>query len=270
MDMKQMVESIVRELLKAMKADSLEQPKVLYVFADSTAHEAYTNHFILLKNYGIRHDMLLLDGETSGWLGKHRVESGGPGKVIAVDEFAPAPLEVPHEYQGVVIPEIDLDNAARAALGLRGTVISDILFSALVTNKFVLLGDDISGLQRADRRTLQTLTLPKPYADLLHSYKRQISALGAEFAPRDRLAELAVHHCGLAPQSAGGPPANPAPTAAVVAFEGRLVSEEWITRQLKTNPTFTRLMLGHDTILSPLAKDLLKDKGISVDFADER
>ncbi|MDB4868143.1 MAG: hypothetical protein JWR03_2476 [Cohnella sp.] len=270
MDMKQMVESIVRELVQAIEAETVEQPRVLYVFGDSTAHEAYTDHFILLKNHGIRHDMLFLDGETSGWLGKHRIESGGPGKVIAVDEFAPAPLEVPLEYDGIVIPEIDLDNAGRAALGMRGTVMSEIIFAALVLGKFVLLGDDVSGLKRADRRTLKTLVLPKPYANLFNYYKREISSFGAEFAPREQLAELAVLKCGAKVGISHSPMDERSESTASVTFEGRLVSEEWVKREIKGNKTFDRLTVGKGTILSPSAKDLLKEKGISVHYADER
>jgi hypothetical protein len=272
MDIKQLVESIVRELVNKMEAQTVRRlPKVLYVFDDSTANQAYTDHFILLKNNGIRHDMLLLDGETSGWLGKHKIESGGPGKVIAVDEYAPVPLEVPQEYDGIVIPEIDLDNAARAALGMRGTVVSEIIFAALTLNKFVLLGENVSGLKRADRRTLKTLALPKAYAELFDSYKRDMASFGADFAPRERLAELAVLKCGGGVGAhTGYVPENRTAIEESVTFEGRLVSEKWVRLQLKTTPSWNRLTVGKGTIFSPLAKDLLKEKGISVHIADER
>jgi hypothetical protein len=268
MEIKQLVESIVREIVTAIEPEIAKPPKVLYVFGDSTAHEAYTDHFILLQNHGIAHDLMFLDGETSAWLGKHRIESGGPGKVIAVDEFAPAPLEVPLEYDGVVIPEIDIDNMGRASLGIRGTVLSEVIFASLVTGKFVLIGEDVSGLKRADRRTLKTLTLPKPYQNLFDYYKQELSMYGAEFGLRVKLAEMVVAKCGS--QRAGGEEAatsssNPDPDI----FQGRLVSADWVKQQLK-NTNFTRLTLGKGTILSPLAKDMLKEKGISVLYADER
>ncbi|KEQ27054.1 hypothetical protein [Paenibacillus tyrfis] len=287
MEIKPMIESIVRELVQAMQAEQAKKPKVLYLFCDSTAHEAFTDHFILLKNSGICYDMLFLDGETSSWLGLHKIECAGPGKIIAADEYAPAPLELPLEYDGIVIPEIDVDNAARAAQGLKGTVKAEILFSALVLNKFVLIGDDIPGLKRADRRTLKTLTLPKPYIKLFERYKRELAALGAEFAPQKLLAEAVVRKCGVAqhqtgneapargtssPEAAGGAHsevANVSTTAAGSSvFEGKLLTAEWVKRQTDTAPDVRKLILGKGTIVSPLAADLLKEKDVAVQYAE--
>lgn len=281
-----MIESIVRELVQAMQAEQAKKPKVLYLFCDSTAHEAFTDHFILLKNSGICYDMLFLDGETSSWLGLHKIECAGPGKIIAADEYAPAPLELPLEYDGIVIPEIDVDNAARAAQGLKGTVKAEILFSALVLNKFVLIGDDIPGLKRADRRTLKTLTLPKPYVKLFERYKRELAALGAEFAPQKLLAEAVVRKCGVEqrqpvseapargtsspePVNAQAGVANSSAAAADSAvFEGKLLTAEWVKRQTDTAPDVRKLILGKGTIVSPLAADLLREKDVAVQYAE--
>ncbi|WP_010499898.1 hypothetical protein [Paenibacillus elgii] len=286
MEIKPMIESIVRELVQAMQAEQAKKPKVLYLFCDSTAHEAFTDHFILLKNSGICYDMLFLDGETSSWLGLHKIECAGPGKIIAADEYAPAPLELPLEYDGIVIPEIDVDNAARAAQGLKGTVKAEILFSALVLNKFVLIGDDIPGLKRADRRTLKTLTLPKPYVKLFERYKRELAALGAEFAPQKLLAEAVVRKCGVAQHQPGNEaPArstsSPEPVSAQAGvanvntavagstvFEGKLLTAEWVKRQTDTAPDVRKLILGKGTIVSPLAADLLKEKDVAVQYAE--
>ncbi|NEN86199.1 hypothetical protein [Paenibacillus elgii] len=286
MEIKPMIESIVRELVQAMQAEQAKKPKVLYLFCDSTAHEAFTDHFILLKNSGICYDMLFLDGETSSWLGLHKIECAGPGKIIAADEYAPAPLELPLEYDGIVIPEIDVDNAARAAQGLKGTVKAEILFSALVLNKFVLIGDDIPGLKRADRRTLKTLTLPKPYVKLFERYKRELADLGAEFAPQKLLAEAVVRKCGVAqhqpdkeaparstsspePVSAQAGITNGSTAAAgSTVFEGKLLTAEWVKRQTDTAPDVRKLILGKGTIVSPLAADLLKEKDVAVQYAE--
>ncbi|MBP1966456.1 hypothetical protein [Paenibacillus aceris] len=274
MEIKQMVEAIIRELL----AQQVTRPKVLYLFYDSTAHEAFTDHFITLNIHGIDHDLMFLDGEASCWLGKHKIECGGRGKTIASDEFAPAPLEVPLEYEGIVIPEIDLDNAARAALGMKGTIVSEIIFAALVQHKFVLIGEDISGLKRADRRTLQTLTLPTPYRNLFDYYKMELQMYGVEFAPMKLLAEKAVStiraetpQTPTAPTAEGAAsvsPAAPTPEYATVVYDGRLVSAEWITRELR-NQSFGSLRVGKQTIISALAQDMLKDRGITIEYIAE-
>jgi hypothetical protein len=273
-EIKQMVESIVRELFDSLEKQAAKRPKVLYIFYDSKAHEAFTDHFIWLDNHQMDHDILFLDGEASAWLGKHQIECGGRGKTITSDEFAPSPLEVPLEYEGIVIPEIDLDNAARAALGLKGTIISEIIFSTLVQNKFVLIGDDIPGLKRADRRTLKTLTLPKPYVKLFDYYKLELQMYGVEFGPLKQLAEIAVNKLG----SGSGTKVAEADKSVKagehvndngrIVYEGRLISADWVTRESK-NKTFRTLAVGKKTIISSLAKDMLKEKGIMIEYAGE-
>lgn len=263
-----MVESIVRELFDSLEKQAVKRPKVLYIFYDSTAHEAFTDHFIWLNNHQIDHDILFLDGEASSWLGKRQIECGGRGKTIASDEFAPSPLEVPLEYEGIVIPEIDLDNAARAALGMKGTIISEIIFSTLVQNKFVLIGDDIPGLKRADRRTLKTLTLPKPYVNLFDYYKLELQMYGVEFGPLKQLAEMVVSKLGSGSGTKVVEAANSVKTDERIVYEGRLISADWVTRESK-NKVFRTLMIGKRTIISSLAKDMLKEKGITIEYAVE-
>jgi hypothetical protein len=290
-EIKQMVEAIVREIL----SQQVKRPKVLYLFYDSTTHEAFTDHFIALNIHGIDYDLMFLDGEASCWLGKHKIECGGRGKTITSDEFAPAPIEVPLAYDGIVIPEIDLDNAARAALGMKGTIVSEIIFSTLVQHKFVLIGEDISGLKKADRRTLQTLTLPTPYRNLFDYYKMELQMYGVEFAPSKQLAEKAVSK--IYPEILQTPDAFKAevdlelkagvdlkaevefslpwssefsmPPSSTLVYEGKLVSAEWVTRELR-NRSFRSLQIGKKTIISALAHDMLKDKGITIEYIAER
>ncbi len=285
MEIKQLIEAIVRELAGQLQAgaapvQTVPPPNVLYVFDDSTAHEAYTDHFIQLQEHGILHDLMFLDGMVSAWLGKHRIECGGPGKVIAVDEFAPAPVEVPLAYDGIIVPEPDMDTIARAALGIRGTVLSDVIFAALVAGKFVLVGEDGSGLKRADRRTLKKLALPGPMRQMYREHQRKLAELGATFGPKADLAKLASQLCGVASVRTGSPaqeandrpdPATPGAsrTSPDIRFEGKLVSADWVEGRFKNEPNGGRMTLRHGTLLSPLAKDLLKAKGITVRHADE-
>jgi hypothetical protein len=268
MEIKNMVESIVRELLDTLEKQAGKRPKVLYIFYDSKAQEAFLDHFIWLNRHLIDHDILFLDGEASSWLGKHQIECGGHGKTIASDEFAPSPLEVPLEYEGIVIPEIDLDNAARTALGMKGTIISELIFSTLVQNKFVLIGDDIPGLKRADRRTLKTLTLPKPYIKLFDYYKMELQMYGVEFGPLKQLAEIVVNKLGSGSSTKAAEEEGTPKLDGRIVFEGKLISADWVTRESK-NKAFRSLLVGKKTIISSLAKDMLKEKGITIEYAGE-
>ncbi|WP_103104587.1 hypothetical protein [Brevibacillus reuszeri] len=265
MDVRQMIESITREILQSMKPDAVQdkQEKWLYIFCDSKAHESFEDQFIALQNNGICHDLLFLDGETSSWLGMHRIECGGAGKIITADEYAPVPLEAPKEYDGVIIPEIDLDNAARIAAGLKGTIKAEIVFSALVLGKPVLVSRDVPGIKRADRRTLKKLTLPKPYQQLFLQHVQVMKELGVEFYPQKELADAVIRKSRAKKQqettgsSGGVVGAQPAQTA-------KLLTAEWVKAQAEFPDA--GLVLRQGTILSPLAKDMLKEKGIAIHY----
>lgn len=295
MDVKQLVETIVRELLEqsplAAGVPTQKRPKTLFIFCDSRAHEAFADHFIYLGNHGIDFDLLFLDGETSAWLGLHQIEASGvTGKVIAADEYAPAPLELPKDYDAVIVPEIDLDNAARIAAGLKGTVKAEIVFAALVLDKVVIMGEDVAGLKRADRRTLKALELPKPYRKKFVAYIEQLKELGIHFVPQKQLAEqaavllkgeagqgaarVALHdgereanEGGAAKESAAGSTAGRTRSRGTIRFEDKLLSADWVRASgVREGET---VVIPARSVVSPLAYDMLKERRVSVHYETE-
>lgn len=246
-----LVERITRELLADLKKESIRK-KVLFIFCDSSAHESFTDQFILLKNAEIDYDLLFLDGETSAWLGLHQIQSTGAKQVIAADEYAKAPIELPKDYEAIVIPEMDLDNAARVCHGLKGSVKAEIIFAALVLNKPVIIGDDVPGIKRADRRTLQTVELPPPYQLRFEKYKEELVELGFHFSKQAFLYKT-IKNLLLATVESD--------QHAAVNFHESVLTTEWLASNLGKSKA---LILEEGTILTPLVKDLLKEKGVKL------
>jgi len=123
MDLEQTIEVIVHELLRTYQKAAKPPIKALYILDDSCLAGSFSDQWIELNNHGISYDILALDGETAGWLGTHYIEcTRSGGKCIAIDEAAPAPLELPKSYDAIVMPEIDLDTASRVLHGLKGNV----------------------------------------------------------------------------------------------------------------------------------------------------
>jgi hypothetical protein len=266
MDIKESLEFMVREIIKTMQAEKEEPPKILFIFCDSRAHEPFEDQLIKLRNHGICYDMLFLDGETSSWLGLQRIECGGAGKVIAVDEWAPAPIELPLSYDAVVIPEIDLDNASRIVTGLKGTIKSEIVFAALVLKKLVVVGEDVPGIKRADRRTLKTLTMPKAYQKLFQKRIQEMKELGIVFRPQRELADTVIQtFWGKRPGRSEEVDTLHSATDDRLEFSGKLLSADWV-KSVASFPQ-NRLAISRNTVVSPLALDLLKEKGIVVEYA---
>lgn len=258
-DMRAVIESIAKEILQSMNQKERPKQRVLFVFCDSTAHEAFHDQFIKLNNHRICHDLLFLDGETASWLGMNRLECGGAGRVIATDEYAPSPLEVPKEYDAILIPEIDLDNAARVAAGMKGTIKAELIFAALVLGKSVLIGSDVPGIKRADRRTLQSVELPGPYQRLFQQQMAALLELGVELHPQRSLADAVIRRLKSRriEEATDGTEVEASEDGCV--FDGKLLTVEWLQRQ--THLPNKIIYLQADTLISPLAKDLLKEQG---------
>jgi hypothetical protein len=259
--MKEAIESIAREVLKNWLAEREKPAKLLFVFCDSKAHEAFQDQFIFLQKQGICHDLLFLDGETSSWLGMSRIECGGAGKVIASDEFAPTPLELMKDYDGLIVPEMDLDNAARVALGLKGTVKAEVIFAALALQKLVLAGEDAPGINRSDRRSLQVLALPQPYRALFERHCAALRELGIILVPQKALAETAAQRLSRARNKQSAVSGDHAEEETAI-FSGRLLAADWLLSQ--RDIWGKSLTVSPSTIISPLAFDLLKEKKITL------
>ncbi|OXM13822.1 hypothetical protein [Paenibacillus herberti] len=275
MDIRQLVQDIAREIMSLSDKPNLQRkaPKLLFIFCDSRAHEGHSDQFILLDNHGIEYDLVFLDGVTSAWIGMSRMESSGAGKTIAIDEYAPAPIELPKDYDGVVIPEIDLDNASRIAAGLKGSVKAEIVFSALLLNKPVWVGKDSPGVKRNDRKTLKVLSLSPGYTKLFQKRLAELEELGIMFGPGQELSREVVRYFellksdGVGYEADGSSAAATASRTATTRPDVALITADWVSAQAASLNGLLEVERG--TIVSPLAKDLLRDKGIVLHFSDK-
>lgn len=265
-----MVESVVREVLQSIKVQREKENngKVLFVFCDSSAHEPFTDQFIKLKNANIAFDTLFLDGETSSWIGMQQVESSGARKVIAADEYAPSAMELPKGYDGIIIPEIDLDNAARVATGLKGSIKSEIIFSASLLQKFILVGEDVPGIKRSDRSCLKALSLPAPYRKQFDEYIKQMTELGITLSPQKDLADVIINKLCKELEENGQNKQEPLEEnhskGDHLPYTKKLLTTDWFeSKSYSPNDT---IYLQKGTIISPLAKDLIKANKLNVLF----
>jgi hypothetical protein len=272
LELRQLVETITKEILQNLPNSRLDagekSKKVLFVFCDSHAHEAYSDTFIELQQAGISHDALFLDGETSGWLGIGRIECGGACNVIAMDVNAPAPLEVPLQYDAIIIPEIDLDNAARISLGMKGTVKAEIVFSALMLDKPVIIGGEGPGLKRADRQTLKILKMPEPYRRRFTACMEDLEELGIIIQKQTALVAPLIEKWGkerTAKKSVNAAPSNAASVSGYeTIYEGKLLTEQWVKAEIPS--AIQILRVSKRTIITPLARDALRQRAVAVEI----
>lgn len=266
MNIKDTVESVAREVILSMKEKREKelQPKVLFIFCDSKAHEPFQDEFIKLNQNNISYDLLFLDGETSSWLGLHQIECSGADKVIASDEHAPVPIELPLQYDGIIIPEIDLDNAARIVTGLKGTIKAEVVFSALVTNKLLLIGSDSIGLKRSDRQCLNKIELTEYYKNTYKGYMNQIKQMGIKLVPANRIVTHTIEKINAMRNVDKEASVTTKNGSQQATFQGKILTATWV--ESNKDKLEEKILLEKRTIISPLAQDLLKEYGTIVKY----
>lgn len=250
-ELETLITRITHELLAERKQRS-SRKKVLFIFCDCSAHEAFTDQFIALQTHQIDYDLLFLDGETSGWLGMNQIQSTGAKEIIAADEWAKAPIELPKDYDAIVVPEIDVDNAARICYGLKGSVKAEIIFSAFLLNIPIIIGEDISGIKRSDRRTLQTLNLPAFYKKRFEFYQSELREFGITFSKIALLAETI--QSTLFDQEGKND---------IIPFQDKVLTLQWLVRHLSSKQT---VVLKEGTKITALANDFIKENNIKLIF----
>ncbi|MCH1624020.1 hypothetical protein [Fredinandcohnia quinoae] len=252
-ELQNLVERITLEVIQDMKP-SYPQKKILFVFCDSSTHESYLDQMILFKKHSFQYDVITLDSETSGWLGNAYIQSTGACQVIAFDSLAPAPIELPIAYEAIIVPEIDLDEATRITMGLKGTVQSELVFSSLLLGKPVISCVDFSGIKRPDRRTLQTIELPQPYRQLLKKRIIELKEMGVYFAKQSSLFSTFR-------EIAASPENQTEEQMKEHFYEGRLLTLKWLSSNRLTNQA---LFVKKTTIITPSARDYMKEKNINL------
>lgn len=262
MDLTQTVERLVRELLRTLPTDVKPSPQVLYVLDDSRAADRYLDHFVVLKQAGIRYDLLVMDRETAGWLGKQCIESTGAGTCIALDEDAPSPMELPQNYAAIIIPELDMNQASRILYGLHGSVKAELVQAALILRKPVFTRFDGSGITRSNRRTLQVTGLPPAYDRRYRATIEQLQELGIQTASFQELPYLVL--AAVLPDQAE----QSIPSAASQVFSARLLTAFDASRMLKSSRDRV-LSVARGTLISPLARDVIRDQQAELRIVDE-
>lgn len=248
---------------KAITTDN----KVLIVLSDRQEEEAYKDQLIDLKNKGVGYDLLFVREETAKWVGGEQAEGTLP-TIISDHESKGNLSGMVEKYDCFVFPELDLDNAARVATGMKGTVISDIIYAALLLERSILINENITGIHRDDREAFKTVQLPAAYQKLFAQYRKDLAKLGVNWCKVNQLAATVartVQPKHPADQQEGAESYEALAQHGLVCTK-KLITVEWVEGQ--SNIPNDTIYVKKKTIISPLAKDYMKEKGLTITYVD--
>jgi len=193
--------------------------------------------------------------------------SGPRGLLLGGGSWIPTVPELhwagERDYQGEIAPftlvlcrQVSAAQLCDMALGRDNTPVTCAVSKALLAGKPVYLAEE--GLPH---RASQATSNPRYYA-MLENYVTQLAQFGVRTAPRAELEQLLRVPAAPAPQAAPACTRAPAEEAACSElFCGVLTAEE--ARRLAHTCGGT-LRLGETAILTPLARDVLREKQITL------
>ncbi|NPV71348.1 MAG: hypothetical protein HPY55_12000 [Firmicutes bacterium] len=278
-DRKELVDIIVRQVIEALRGDATGPgrettaetapeaapsadpagPCVLVLFTGGTGStDTVSAQLREIAAMPVRFDCIL-SRAASRVLGREVAQQ--LGAVDLIDETKGAcsnPYDLVNRSSVVIAPFLTQNTAAKAALGIRDSLVSDALACAFLLRKPVVLVTDSLAVEFG----------PAAYRQTVLRHIRTLESYGARTVKAGRLAAGVARY--LRPVAGAPAPRPSPPTAPGKALEARLVdlrcAMDWMGRHSESRS----LGIGERAIVTPLALDYLKERGVLVERVVEK
>ncbi len=226
-------------------------------------------------------------------IGFEKLSQAAGIREILTDQTLQSPQEVIQRAGLVILANPSQNLLVKVALGIRDTCATELLALALLTGKPVLApvglsdlvgdlgeGADTQGDSAGER-------IPSPYCKMLEEYLARLTSFGIRFVPLDELVQGVVDWLKRPSEAAASrfpasrhPNGKPAFGAGKPAFRGvgpdllegargrRVITREDILEAVQSG--VLEMILQEDAIVTPLARDLSRERGIRLRTQDGR
>jgi len=244
-DLRALIEREVRRQLGLLESPSAG-PRVLVIWGGApNGREEGQAQVAALQRKGVVVRSLSASGLADGYSGDGQhspLDDGvGPGDPLA-------------ESDAVLVPALGWVEAAKLALGLADTPPLQMVFAALAAGLPVIIGRDgclpslptLAGAGRAGARSAM--------AQMFDAYLQRLESFGARLVPAASLASEVMAALAPTPVSPSVPTQGPK----------QIVTGEDVLRAMETDH---RIVVPKGSIVTALAADLAKAKGVAIEFA---
>ena len=256
-ELKHIIDAVTREVLKRLdgemkvQEENRENPKhkdkLILVFTGGT--ENLDGVLAGLKRFS--RDYALLAAFTPAAekvIGRERVRE--------TIEFEELPADKLHyaiyEAKAIIFPTLTQNTAAKAAVGIRDSVATEAMACGLLLKKEVIAVTD----------SINTLAMPPAYGRMVNEILRRIEQLGVKLCKAKELTYLLAHD-----RKASGESESPiaADGKTLVIQERAPVTADVILQAAQAG--YGSIALIPNTIVTPMARDIAKDKNIIIEWA---
>lgn len=263
-DIEKIVKSVVKELMTSMDPQqdvTNQKGQLLWIVDDVLTLENYQDQLFTLKQNNIAYDVLLaneLKEQNITTEADHLLN----GQMYTLTNDQEWEQFYKKSYQTYVIPEIDLDDSSRIVNGIKSSPLAHVFITLLMQEKEIMTSSQLTGVKRIDQQTLQITQLPSYYKQLFKNNLKTLANMGVKFVEPDSIAKV-LGNFSKTTKTLNKATEN---STTEIVFSHKLLTAEWV--ELQEHLSNETLHIKKDTIVSPLAIDVMKEKNITISYTD--
>jgi hypothetical protein len=181
-------------------------------------------------------------------IGQDKIKSvSGIGELICEPAPSFSSLKAVHKSDAIIVPILTRNSAAKVALGIPDTLVTNIIMQALISGKPVIAGRNSADPDLNDCPCIATPNTPQPLILLAKNYLKILESYGVKLVDVSEIADLVI----------GGSDKD----------KGKIANQKLITQEtIAKLPQGAKINVAKGSIITPLAKDMAKERNIEITF----
>ncbi len=251
----QIVEAEVKKALMEMKSDQkseISSPQNKHILALFTGGYAKLDEAInqlkkLIKSsYTVD---VVMSQSAVNVIGKDKIESiSGIGELICEPAPSFSSLKAVQKSDFIIVPVLTRNSSAKIALGITDTLVTNIIMQAVISGKPVIAGRNSADPDINDCPCIATSNTPMPLISLAKNYLKTLEYYGIRLVDVSDIADIIING----------------------SDKGKVLDQKLITNEtiLKLPQGTNKINVVKGTIITPMAKDLARERGIEIVFVN--
>ncbi|HGE73056.1 TPA: hypothetical protein ENX78_19635 [Candidatus Poribacteria bacterium] len=251
----QIVEAEVKKALMEMRSDqktetsSSDNRHILALFTGgySKLDEAIAQIEKLIKSsYSVD---VVMSQSAVNVIGRDKIESiSGIGELVCEPAPSFSSLKAVQKSDIIIVPILTRNSSAKIALGITDTLVTNIIMQAIISGKPVIAGRNSADPDLNDCPCIATSNTPQPLILLAKNYLKTLESYGIKLVDVSEIANLII----------SGSNKNE-------ILDQKLITQETIS---KLPQGINKINVPKGTIITPMAKDIAKERGIEIVFVN--
>ncbi len=183
-------------------------------------------------------------------IGQDKIRSiSGIASLVCEPDDSISSLEAIQKSDVIIVPVLTRNSAAKLALGITDTLVTNILMQALISAKPVIAARNAADPNDADCPCVRMPDTPLGLIKLAENYLQKLESYGIKLVDASEIAGIVLSD-----------------TKKADSLEQKLITPETINN---LSPNTKRISVAKGTLITPLAKDAAREREIEIVFISD-